>query len=191
MKTKRVLNGYQMIYMPEHPSAYTSENWLGWVYEHRVVAEQTLGRPLRDGEVVHHLDCNRDNNSPENLVVLADQGMHIRLHHWIDAGCNIHESYKPKPSVYYGRPKPSCKVCGSVVADHFGVYCSNECRALDARKIKDRPTEELLIMRLQNSSYLQVGKDYGVSDNAVRKWVRSYGYDPKTLEKISQPYFQK
>lgn len=186
MKKKRVLNGYTMVYIPEHPSAYTSDNWRGWVYEHRVVAEQSLGRLLNDDEVVHHLDCNRNNNSPENLIVLANQAMHIRLHHWIDAGANIHESYKPKVSVYYGRPKPSCKMCGETVSEHFGVYCSNECRALDNRKVKDRPSEKILIMRLQNTSYLQVGKDYGVSDNTVRKWVRSYGYDPKTLEKISQ-----
>ena len=49
-------------------------------HEHRVVAEQILGRPLKRGEVVHHVDCNCRNNSPENLIVLPSQKEHAQLH---------------------------------------------------------------------------------------------------------------
>lgn len=49
------------------------------VQVHRVVAEQILGRPLRDDEVVHHIDHNKRNNSPENLRIMSAEE-HGRLH---------------------------------------------------------------------------------------------------------------
>ncbi|MBR0420274.1 MAG: HNH endonuclease [Erysipelotrichaceae bacterium] len=41
-------------------------------YVHRWVAEQMLGRKLEQNEVVHHIDGNKKNNSPENLEVIDD-----------------------------------------------------------------------------------------------------------------------
>ena len=37
------------------------------VLEHRYVMEQKLGRKLKPGEEVHHIDGNKMNNDPENL----------------------------------------------------------------------------------------------------------------------------
>lgn len=50
------------------------------MHEHRRVAEQMLGRPLRKGEVVHHIDRNKHNNSPDNLMIFPSQKEHIRWH---------------------------------------------------------------------------------------------------------------
>lgn len=49
-------------------------------HEHRVVAEQMIGRPLERGEIVHHIDGNKHNNDPSNLQVMT-QADHLRTHH--------------------------------------------------------------------------------------------------------------
>ncbi len=49
------------------------------VHEHRVVAAKKLGRALFKWEVVHHIDGDGKNNSPENLQVIT-QSEHMKIH---------------------------------------------------------------------------------------------------------------
>jgi hypothetical protein len=76
---RRMLNGYIAVYKPDHPAAYKTKTAKGYVLEHRILAEQRLGRLLEKNENVHHINGIRDDNRPENLVVLT-RSEHRALH---------------------------------------------------------------------------------------------------------------
>lgn len=48
-------------------------------FEHRIVAERMLGRPLARGEAVHHANGVKTDNRPENLIVMHQRD-HAKLH---------------------------------------------------------------------------------------------------------------
>jgi len=64
--------GYIYIKSPKHPLA----NSRGYVFEHRLVMEKSLGRYLKIEEVVHHIDGNRFNNVINNLKLFPNQSIH-------------------------------------------------------------------------------------------------------------------
>lgn len=47
--------------------------------KHRVVMEAVMGRRLEDNEIVHHIDGDKSNNNPDNLVVMT-QSEHTSVH---------------------------------------------------------------------------------------------------------------
>ena len=81
------LYGYRLIRDLNHPF----RNCDDFVFEHRIVAEKFLLNRDNSVEIngklylsplyeVHHIDRDRLNNSPENLMVLT-KSEHMKLHH--------------------------------------------------------------------------------------------------------------
>lgn len=67
--------GYPVRKQPGHPKASG-----GWVYEHVLIAEAALGRPLPPSVEVHHVDEDTQNNANSNLVICQDKAYHKLLH---------------------------------------------------------------------------------------------------------------
>ena len=51
-----------------------------YVLRYRLIAAQMLGRPLREDEIVHHIDGNSSNDVPSNLSVMR-QSEHALEHY--------------------------------------------------------------------------------------------------------------
>lgn len=64
-----------------------------------------------------------------------------------------------------------------VKKDKYGRSEKMKDSFLKQRKVKNRPSYEQLKKEIEASSMVAVGKKYGVSDNAVRKWIKQYQKD--------------
>jgi hypothetical protein len=77
-----------------------------------------------------------------------------------------------------------CRRCGGefIPAASSQRYCSRACgrrwdrtgRSRPGTRKVERPPYGQLMAEIAAGSYSAVGRRYGVSDNAVRKWVRQY-----------------
>ena len=54
------------------------------VYEHILVAEEKIGRPISKSEPIHHIDFDRLNNDPNNLHVCENHSEHNRIHNSLE-----------------------------------------------------------------------------------------------------------
>jgi hypothetical protein len=78
---KVMTNGYVTVFKPEW---YTGKVDGNRVYEHIVAYCEHNGlTEVPDGLVIHHMDENKMNNSPENLIMLSIAD-HRRLHAWLN-----------------------------------------------------------------------------------------------------------
>ena len=66
--------------------------------------------------------------------------------------------------------KHKCTNCGAPV--YKDGYMCVSCSNLSQRKV-ERPNREELKKLIREKSFLEIGRKYGVSDNAIRKWCKS------------------
>lgn len=79
-------DGYIRTYSPKHPWPRKG----GYVPEHVRVMELHIGRRIKQGEVIHHLNHKRQDNRLDNLI-LQTASEHSRHHRHIDGHLYKHD----------------------------------------------------------------------------------------------------
>jgi hypothetical protein len=151
--------------------------------------EQWQGRQM--SLIIDHVNGVRDDNRLENLRIVCPNCAAT-----LDTHCGrAHPGRLPA--------ERGCERCGKTFRPKRGThrYCSRECGIrwdrskitgvprLEGRKV-ERPSYEQLLREIKTRGFRAVARKYGVSDNAIRKWVRQYereraigeGRDPKVVE---------
>ena len=147
-----------MIYSPMHPKA----NKKGYVYEHRLIMENHIGRFLTDSEVVHHKDSNRSNNTIDNLELLTISEHH-RLH---GVKMAIEKGYKTYTH-------SQCPICGGPK-----FFTSKVCTKCYHERIPSKricPSKDVLASMLSTTTLDKVALKLGVTRTTIRRWIESLG----------------
>lgn len=108
---------------------------------------------------LHHIDGNPLNNSLENLIMLCPN-----CHSQTSNFCG--NANKKEPEKYY------CPDCGKEISKG-AKYCT-VCARIHKRKVERPSREQLLEDFKELGSLVKVGSKYEITDNAVRKWLKSY-----------------
>jgi hypothetical protein len=164
-------SGYVLIRVPK---GHHMRGVNGYAYEHRVAAENKYGRKLLDGECVHHIDGDKQNNNPDNLVVCKSSAYHSVLHRKvtckqrrlpdesnpiIKCGCGCGRKFRKYDQ--WNRPRSFSSNCGVSGEKHPSATITKEL----ADSIRSDRRSIMTIARLYNVSrfvvaYIKHGKTW-------------------------------
>jgi|688.fasta_scaffold283950_3 hypothetical protein len=65
--------GYKQLIVDEYHPRKKNRKGGSYIFEHVLVVEKQIGRFLNDHEIVHHIDGDKENNSPQNLFLCSGQ----------------------------------------------------------------------------------------------------------------------
>jgi transposase-like protein len=145
---------------------------------------------------LHHINGNHNDNRIENLEILCSN-CHSMRHGYskykkVCKNCGVEFETHSKQQKFCSeeckkedkeRHLFTCEYCGKEFYSRNPKqrFCSKKC-SHDATKLADINKDNLLRDFYELKTFVSVGKKYGVSDNAVRKWCKKFGLPASSNE---------
>lgn len=129
---------------------------------------ELCGRYKWRGDVIplelHHINGDYHDNRLINLLIVCPN---------CHAQTDNYRGRKSKKGrrVAKNRKVNLCIDCGGPIG-RKSTRCPS-CYRISSRKVRDRPPVEVLIREVSELGYCAVGRKYGVSDVAIRKWINN------------------
>ena len=126
--------------------------------------EQWRGRPM--ALILDHINGVRDDNRLDNLQIVCPN-------------CNATLPTHCGRGLRRPKVRAPCARCGKVFEKktRHQRFCSRDCGQLassDRQRRVRRPPRGQLLREVEETNYSAVGRKYGVTDKAIRKWIRAY-----------------
>ena len=106
---------------------------------HILLMEEILGRPLKENEVVHHINGDKRDNRPENLQVL-DRGKHTSLH------------------------KQGVAVSGASLEKMRAAQIGKQSTQ---RKLTSEQVRDIAVRLTEGATLIELAKEYGISRKSI------------------------
>lgn len=166
----------KQVYRPDYHCA----NRFGFVLEEIVVAEEKLGRHLTKHEVIYHLDRNRSNNDPDNIIVFKSK----KSKDTYMTGGTLVQCPDGAYNAQKKKERRVCEYCGRLYTPRSKEqkYCSSRCSELSLRS-ENMPTKKELRTHLLGMSFSEISRIYNVDIKTVKSWCRIYGL-PVTMDTV-------
>ena len=201
MNTYIDAKGYVREKCPEHPNAYAD----GFVPQHRLVLERSLGRLLKPSEHVHHINGVVSDNRIENLQLVSP-----KKHGVIHAPLHRQVQFVKKSQyigVFHKKNRPKCwgaTLCVGGVKHQTPLFKSDKEAALayDALVIKYLPDgirnfpDKLPPENILERSYGSVRHTFRGKQYTTKRLIKLFGitkarfsmmiYRGKTVEQICE-----
>jgi hypothetical protein len=129
--------------------------------------------------ILDHINGAPTDNRLENLRIVCPNcaatldthcGRKTRLEHTPRACLHCGTEFIPK----YARHRYCSHICGT--------HSKGPRAPRPERRKVERPAYDQLLADVKSMSFVAVGRKYGVTDNAVRKWIRWYEYQREMEE---------
>mgnify|MGYP003659458535 CR=1 FL=1 len=129
-----------------------------------------LGEPIP--LELDHIDGDHFNNEIKNLKILCPN-CHAKTptYRGKNKKSKKSQTIKNKEQIIRTKKIYNCLFCNIVLSGKCKTGLCSSCHSKSQRKV-ERPPVEQLLKEVEESSYLAVAKKYGVSDNAIRKWIK-------------------